>query len=117
MPAPVADQGARRCGCAADGFCAVDQWPAGVLIEQATAIHAGLVADLRSGGVPASWAQIGDELGTSRQAAQQRFGGKGHAAQVGSRGTGDGPPVVVDQALPPPDQVGRAAVRVAGMAV
>jgi hypothetical protein len=56
------------------------------LIEQATAIQAGLVADLRSGGVPASWAQIGDELGTSRQAVQQRFGGEGARRPGGQPG-------------------------------
>ena len=28
-------------------------------------------------GAGASWAEVGDALGTSRQAAQQRFGGEG----------------------------------------
>jgi hypothetical protein len=56
------------------------------LIEQAVTIQAGLVEDLRSGEVPASWAQIGDKLGTTRQAAQQRFGGDGARRPGGQQG-------------------------------
>ena len=56
------------------------------LIEQAATIQNDLVADLRSGEVPASWAQIGDELGMTRQAAQQRFGGVGARRPGGQLG-------------------------------
>ena len=56
------------------------------LIDQATTIQADLVADLRSGGVPASWPEIGEALGTSRQADQQRFGGEGARRPGGQQG-------------------------------
>lgn len=42
------------------------------------------VHDLRGEPVCASWAEIADVLGVSRQAAQQRFGGAG-ARQVGGQ--------------------------------
>ena len=46
------------------------------LVEAATGLaHAeeGVVRAVRAPGAGASWAEVGDALGTSRQAAQQRF--------------------------------------------
>lgn len=52
------------------------------LVDQA---ERDAVDRLRRGNYPKSWAQIGDALGTTRQAAQQRFKGTNGERKVGGQ--------------------------------